>query len=108
MDRKKIKKELDIYIYRVKKHVDPEKIILFGSFARGEASSWSDIDILVISKFKGIPSKKRFDILYDLNNGLIHDHDIHAYDITPKEYEQAKPWTIFSDIKKEGIILYEK
>ncbi|HRN71110.1 MAG TPA: nucleotidyltransferase domain-containing protein [Candidatus Woesebacteria bacterium] len=108
MDRNQIKKELDIYVTRVEKKFDPEKIILFGSFARGDATNWSDVDILVISQFKGIPEKKRFDILYDLHTDLIKNHDINVYGITPQEYANAKPWTIFSDIKEEGILLYQK
>lgn len=108
MDREKIKKELTTYIARVKKNIDPEKVILFGSFARGEATEWSDIDILVVSKFKGISAKRRFDTLYDLHADLIRNHDIHAYGVTPQEYENAKPWTIFSDIKREGVVLYQK
>lgn len=108
MGTTKIKKELNTYITRLKKAVDPEKVILFGSFARNIANEWSDIDILVVSRFKNIPEKKRDLIIYKLSRGLIKDHDYNTYAVTPEEFNRAKPWSIFSEIKREGIILYSK
>lgn len=108
MGRKKINKEITEYILRLKKAINPKKVILFGSFARGEATEWSDIDILVVANFSKINSDKRFDILYDLHDGLVKEHDIHAYGITPKEFDDVKEWSILNDAKKEGIILYQK
>ncbi|OGK11466.1 hypothetical protein A2954_06345 [Candidatus Roizmanbacteria bacterium RIFCSPLOWO2_01_FULL_37_12] len=108
MDKTKIKKNLKIYVDRLKKTVDPEKIILFGSFASNKATKWSDIDILVVSDFKNIPEKKRDYILYDLSSGLIKNNDYQPYAITPEEYSGAKSWTIISEIKKDGVVLYSK
>lgn len=108
MGRKKINKEIKQYILRLKKAIDPEKVILFGSFARGEATKWSDIDLLVVAHFSKINFDKRFDVLYDLHDGLVKDHDIHTYGITPREFNSVKEWSILNDVKKEGIILYQK
>jgi uncharacterized protein len=41
------------------KQTSPEKIILFGSYAYGEPSNDSDIDILVVTKDEFIPSSFR-------------------------------------------------
>lgn len=106
MGRKKINKEIKQYILRLKKALNPEKVILFGSFARGEATKWSDIDLLVVARFSKTTSSKRFDILYDLHEGLVNEHDIHAYGITPYEFNNIKKWSILTDIKKEGIVVY--
>lgn len=107
MGRKKINKEIKEYILRLKKAINPKKVILFGSFARGEPTEWSDIDILVVADFSNTNNNKRFDILYDLHEGLIKEHDIHAYGITPREFNDVKEWSILHDIKKEGIIIYK-
>ncbi len=107
MGRKKINKEIKQYIQRLKKVVNPEKVILFGSFARGEATKWSDIDLLVVAHFPKTSYDKRFDILYDLHEGLVKKHDIHAYGITPREFNDVKEWSILSDAKKEGIVIYQ-
>ncbi len=108
MGRKKINEEIKEYILRLKKALDPEKVILFGSFARGEATEWSDIDLLVVARFSKTTFNKRFDILYDLHEGLVKEHDIHAYGITPREFDTIKQWSILTDVKKEGIVIYQK
>jgi len=58
---------------RLKKEYHAEKVILFGSYAKGEATMDSDVDILVIA-----PTKERFfermatvrGLIRDLRNGL--------------------------------------
>ena len=107
MGTNKIKSEITQYIKRLKKTVNPESVILFGSFARGEATKWSDIDLLVIADYK-TKSDERFNLLYKLRSGLVKDHDINAFGLTREEFETVKPWSIFADIKKEGRILYQK
>lgn len=106
MDQKKIQTKLDAYLDRVKSAINPNQVILFGSFAQGRATKWSDIDLLVVAPFKRIPQKKRFDILYDLHAGLIDNHDFHVYGVTPEEYKVAPPWHILSEIKKSGKSIY--
>lgn len=39
---------LPVIIDRIVRQFDPDRIILFGSHARGEAGPWSDIDLLVV------------------------------------------------------------
>ena len=43
---------------RIVEEVDPDKIILFGSRARGENKEWSDYDICVLKK--GIEHRRKF------------------------------------------------
>ena len=81
MDAKKIREQLKIFIKRIKKEYRPEKVILFGSFAKGQSTAYSDVDILVIAnKFKDIDTYKRFSQLYDLGKDL--DVDINAFGFT--------------------------
>ena len=58
---------------RLKREYNAERVILFGSYARGEATEDSDVDILVIAPttekfFKRIATAKR--LIRDLRNGL--------------------------------------
>ena len=58
---------------RLKKEYHAEKVILFGSYARGEATKDSDVDILVIAPtserfFERMATVKR--LIRDLRNGL--------------------------------------
>jgi predicted nucleotidyltransferase len=108
MDIKKIKKPLMEYVERVKKTLNPKAVILFGSWTHNNATSGSDIDLLVLAEFKNIAKEKRFDILYDLHKDIEANYDFHVYGATPQEFESAKPWTIFEEIKKRGVVLYPR
>ncbi len=45
-----VKKEIERYIGNLKKHnLYIKKVILFGSFAKGEGRKWSDIDLCIVS-----------------------------------------------------------
>lgn len=41
----------------------PEQIVLFGSYAKGEPTENSDVDLLVVLPFKGYPFRKASEIL---------------------------------------------
>ena len=40
-------------VNRILEHFDPDRIILFGSHARGEAGPDSDVDLLVVMTVRG-------------------------------------------------------
>lgn len=84
----------------------PQRIILFGSRARGTADPRSDVDILVICRFQG----KRRQLMLEMNRAL---SDLeYAFDIlisTPEEFQRDRfiPGTISRYAHKEGKVLYE-
>ena len=86
-----------------------EKIILFGSRARGTATKDSDVDLIVIKKTK-VPFLKRMrevaKILSDAN--ISQSADVLVY--TPEEFAAlSKRWNpFFHRILKEGKIVYGK
>ena len=85
----------------------PDKIILFGSQARGTADKHSDVDILIICPIEG----DRLDLILDMYNAL--DEMKIAKDIVvlePDEFELDRqiPGTIARPAWKEGRILYER
>ncbi|KAF5410140.1 MAG: hypothetical protein C5S47_07670 [Candidatus Methanogasteraceae archaeon] len=79
MDRKEIAKEFaDRILSRFKDGT--EKIILFGSVARGESGTNSDIDVLVVTRQKDIRTMEEI-------CGVAYDISIrHFTDISPKIY----------------------
>lgn len=74
---------------RIKKEYRAEKVILFGSYARGEATEDSDIDLFIVA-----PTKERFfqrmatvrRLIRDLRNGL----PVAPIVLTAKELEKRK------------------
>lgn len=90
------------------KPLNPEKIILFGSYARGNPSSDSDIDLLIIYNTKQKVSKRMDRVLKLLWGNIPH---IEPQVLTPKEFEQAveqNKFFITQEVLKHGKILYEK
>ncbi len=84
----------------------PDRIILFGSQARGTADDRSDVDILVICPIKG----KRRHLMLEMDRalrGLGLARDIMV--LTPEEFELDRhiPGTIARPAWKEGRVLYE-
>ena len=85
----------------------PEKIILFGSQARGSADYKSDIDLLIISNF----SEDRFKLMQQMRLELLPIN--YAFDVillTEQEFERDKkyPGTVSRYASKEGVILYAR
>jgi len=51
------KKMISEIVSKIVDNFDPEKVILFGSIVWGKPKEWSDIDILVIMKYRGSSPK---------------------------------------------------
>jgi len=92
---------------RIASRFNPDKIVLFGSHARGTAGPDSDVDLLVIMQFKG--SKRKTQVNVRL---AVHDIPV-AKDIvvaTPEEVERQRTTvgTLIRPAMKEGKILYDR
>jgi len=86
----------------VKSEIDKDaKVYLFGSFARNEANSKSDIDIAVVSRVFGSDVSGDFGRLavlaYHINS------DIEAHPIIYEDWVDTTPFT--DAIKKDGLLL---
>jgi len=104
MDKKQIQKQLEVFSERVKEKFNPEKIILFGSYARGKANGYSDIDIIVISnKFKEMREDDRFSQLFKTCNDLYPD--FHVYGFTPEEVKRASKVSTLYEAVNTGVVL---
>jgi len=101
------KETIDEAARRLAECFHPQRIILFGSHARGTADDKSDIDLLVVCALK----KKRRTLALEMNRslwGLGLARDIVV--LTPKEFEDEKevPGTIARYASQEGKVLYER
>ncbi len=90
------------------KPLNAEKIILFGSYAQGNPTPDSDIDILIIKK----TNKKPSDRVAEAQN-LVWGNTPHIEPqvLTPEEFQQAisdNRFFITEEVLKHGKIIYEK
>jgi predicted nucleotidyltransferase len=85
----------------------PQRVVLFGSQARGTADIHSDVDLLVICNFTG----KRRALMVSMDRalkGLGFARDIVV--LKPYEFDRDRdiPGTIAQPAWKEGKVLYER
>lgn len=104
--RKEVDERLNAYVKEVISRLDPEIIMLFGSFARGDINEGSDMDILVVAPFKE-GFFERIGTLLRLNTFGI---PIEPIGYTPQEFEEMKErGNLFvSEVLRTGKILYRK
>lgn len=93
-------------IQKVVEEAVPEKIILFGSRAKGEQTKDSDYDICVLKK--GVFHKRKLAQRIYLALDVSASVDIIVE--TPEKFNELKtnPFLIYSDIAKFGNVVYEK
>lgn len=90
----------------VAREFEPERIILFGSHARGDATADSDVDLFVILPGKGAAVDKSLDIRTRLRAGF--PLDLLTRSAGEVERRIAMDDWFILDILEEGKTLYER
>ena len=98
---------LDDIVSRIVKAVDPERIVLFKSHARGSARPDSDLDLLVVMD-SPLPRHRRVVPIPKALEGDMISRDVVPY--TPAEIEEWRgvPAAFITSIMAEGRTLYAK
>jgi len=93
-------------VRRIVETVQAERVILFGSRARGDARPESDVDLLVIA-YSTQPRYRRAAPLYGALSDILIPMDIIVY--TPEEVEEWKGvrQAFVTTAIREGKVLYE-
>ncbi len=97
---------LKIVVEKITNNFNPEKIILFGSYAYGRPTIDSDIDLMVVMETDEMPNKRAVPIRKILKGiGLPKDIIVK----TPEEFERFKDivGTIVYPAAHKGKVLYE-
>jgi uncharacterized protein len=94
-------------VRRIAAQFHPDKIILFGSHARGKAGPDSDVDLLVVMPVEGSKRRKATEI-----DGALADRTIPVdlIVVTPEEFERARHQigSVLRPAALEGLVLYDR
>ena len=94
------------FIAELRKHIRVQRVILFGSYARGTPRPWSDIDIAIVSS--------------DFHGGTEEDHlllarvareitpQIEALPYLPEDFIDCDPRSFEASILHDGKILLDE
>jgi predicted nucleotidyltransferase len=67
--RQELLRRLGVYVERLAERVQPQAVVLFGSFAKGDVHEGSDLDLLVVADFRE-PFLERIGRLLELGADL--------------------------------------
>ncbi|MBM4276218.1 MAG: nucleotidyltransferase domain-containing protein [Deltaproteobacteria bacterium] len=84
----------------------PDKIILFGSYAFGQPTPDSDVDLLVILLFEGKNITKSLEILNRTNPRFPIDLLARRPDDTDRRYREGDP--LIREALDHGKVLYDR
>ena len=101
------KSEIDDILNKIIKGANPDKIILFGSYGKGQPDENSDLDLLIV-KDTDLPLHKRGREIRTLIMDAVFPIDILVY--TKNELEEAKDlkFSFIYDVLKTGKLVYER
>ena len=90
---------------RIGEEFGAERVILFGSYARGTPSPDSDVDLLIIGPFTGRSADTSVEIQMKLRPGFPVDLLVR----TPEKIREriAMGDTFMEDVLRQGRVLYE-
>ena len=94
-------------VRRIVARFNPEKVILFGSYARGMAGTDSDVDLLVVMRVKGSKRKTQLRIRTALHDILL-PKDVIVSDVAEFDWRKDVVGTIEWPAAHEGKVLYAK
>lgn len=94
-------------VKRITEQFDPERVILFGSYAYGKPHLFSDVDLLVVLKTQERPRTKQIEIVRALSP---HPFGMDILVRTPEQLEQRIRLgdSFLQEITQKGKVLYER
>ena len=101
-----IEKRIEDFVRRIEASIRVEVIVLFGSYAKGTANEWSDIDVAVVSPdFNGMRKWDRQELI--ARSSLGRAYRISPVGLSTEEYQNPDR-SFVREIKRTGKIVYPR
>lgn len=97
--------QIEEFGQRIGREFGAERVILFGSYARGAVTEDSDVDLLVICPFEGRGVDKSVEIRMKLRPGFPVDLLVRTGEKVRERIEMGDDF--IREILEEGKVLYE-
>ena len=92
------------YIALLKREIRVDRVMLFGSFAKGKARPHSDIDLAIFSRdFKDRDEMKNMQYLFQKTKDV--DTSIEPHPYHPKDIKRARKGTLLYEIMRTGKVI---
>lgn len=106
IDREEILRRLREWAKKLGEEPAVLAVVLFGSFAKGEATPMSDADVLVILSHSTLPFQERLGRYKPLGLGV----SVEVFPYTIEEVKQGlkEGWGMVLPALKEGIFLFQR
>ena len=101
------RRDINAVVKRIVQKFDPERIILFGSYAYGKPHPYSDVDLLVVMRTKERPLAKQLEISRALSP---HPFGIDILVYAPREIKSRITMGDYflREIVTKGKVVYER
>jgi predicted nucleotidyltransferase len=97
--------QIEDFVERVAGEFRPTRVLLFGSFARGEQGADSDVDLLIIMPFTGKPAAKSVEIRLKARPPFPVDLIVRTQQAV--EARLAMGDSFIREALEQGMVLYE-
>ena len=107
MTKTEIQEALEEMTRRIVERFQPDRIILFGSYAKGEVTEDSDLDILIVMPVEGSRRQRANEIDLALADRIV---PMDLIVVTPEQFDRQKDaiGTIVREAVREGKVIYER
>ncbi len=97
--------EIQDYANRIAERFRPEKIILFGSYANGQPTEDSDVDLFVVMEHTGKGWEKAAEISLDVEPPFAMDLLVRKKTDLQRYVKLGDPF--YREVAQHGVVLYE-
>ncbi len=98
--------QIETLTRKIAAEFDPQRVILFGSYAYGAPREFSDVDLLVIMPFAGSSFRKSLEIIRRIRPSFYVDVVVRDPDDAERRYREGDP--LIREAFDRGEVLYEQ